>query len=637
MSNAIKLRTWLISDQRTWKWIAGLLLFVATLFIYHPVWHAGFIWDDDDYVTNNTLLTAPDGLRRIWFSGDSPSQYFPLTYTVFRMEYRFWTLDQTGYHLFNVFLHAVNALLVWRLLQRLVVPGAWLAAAIFALHPVQVESVAWVSELKNVLMCFFFLLSLLCWVEFLKAGPKPRRELYLLSLILFALALFSKTTACTLPAALMLILWFRNEPVGKMRIAQIIPFMVMSLGMGVITILWERHHIGTSAGMFSMSLADRILIASHAIWFYLAKLLVPVNLMFSYPKWEIAHEKLQACGWLAALAGLGSLIIWSRRLVGRGPETAMLFHVLTLSPLLGFIMLYTFRYTYVADHYQYVACIGPIAIFSAGVAHLFKNRPLIRHIVCTGLLLGLGTLTWRQARIYENAETLWRATIDGNPGSWMAYGNLGCILLKDGKAEEAIACEQKAVQLNPRYSEGFNNLGVALFQAGRVDEAIGQYRRAADIRPDDWEVYYNLGNAFFQKGNMDDAVVSFQASAKMQPASAAARCHLGNAYFQQGKLDEAILAYQLALKVNPVSLEAQNNLGSADLRQGNLDQATIHFQLALKINPRLAETHNNLGDAFLRQQRVAEAAAQFLDALAIRPDYAPARSNLDIVNHWPHK
>jgi len=619
------------------KLLLGLFLLLAVLFVYHPVWHAGFIWDDDDYVSNNPLLGAPDGLRRIWFSVDSLSQYFPLTYTVFRIEYQMWGLDPSGYHLFNILLHAVNAWLVWRLLCRLNLPGAWLAAAIFALHPVQVESVAWVSELKNVLMGFFLLSSLLCWMEFLEPGPQRRWRFYFLSLIFIVLALFGKTTACTLPAVLLLIAWVRREPIGKMRWLQIVPFVALSLGLGLLTIWWERNHIGTRGDMFSAGWSERILIASHAIWFYLGKLLWPVKLMFSYPKSDISQEGLLTSGWIAALGGLGIVVFWLRRFVGRSLETAILFYVITLGPLLGFIMLYTFRYTYVADHYQYIACIGPFAIVSAAIFHLFKNWPMTKYLVCAGLLGGLGALAWRQARTYENEETLWRTTIDRNPGSWLAYGNLGGLWFKAGKVNEAIACDRKAVQLNPHYSEGFNNLGVALFQAGRVDEAIGQYRRAANLRPDDWEVGYNLGNALFQKGSLDEAVVCFQKAAELQPASADARCHLGNAYFQQGKLDAAIASYQLALRVNPASLEAQNNLGSAYLRQGKLDQAIIHFQLALKINPRLAETHNNLGDAFLQQHRVNEASAQFLEALAIQPDYAPARSNLDIISDWQRK
>src|SRR5213079_2437497 len=183
----------------------------VTILVYRPAWNGGFLWDDDDYVTNNELLTAPDGLRRIWFSLDSPSQYFPLVYTTFRIEHRLWGLNSTGYHWVNLVLHVANALLVWLVLARLKVPGAWLAGAIFALHPVQVESVAWITERKNVLMGFFFLLSLLSWTGFVEAQPRRMWKFYALVLVFYVLALSAKSTACTLPAALLLILWLQKR------------------------------------------------------------------------------------------------------------------------------------------------------------------------------------------------------------------------------------------------------------------------------------------------------------------------------------------------------------------------------------------------------------------------------------------
>jgi hypothetical protein len=220
----------------------------ATLLAYQPVWHAGFIWDDDVYVTGNKLLTAPDGLRRIWFSQESPSQYFPLTYTTFRFEHALWGMRPAGYHWVNLLLHAANALILWRLLRRLGLPGAWLAAGLFALHPVQVETVAWVTERKNVLSLCFYLLSLRAWVEFIhrtttatatpgspSIGNRPW-AFYGIALGLYPLALFSKTTACTLPAALLLVLWLKGEPITRRRLGQLLPFVAGGLGMGLLTV-----------------------------------------------------------------------------------------------------------------------------------------------------------------------------------------------------------------------------------------------------------------------------------------------------------------------------------------------------------------------------------------------------------------
>src|ERR1700730_11872877 len=353
-----------------WRaWLFVLILAATTIFAYRPAWHGGFLWDDDAYVTNNELLTAPDGLHRIWFSLDSPSQYFPLVYTTFRIEHALWGLNPSGYHWVNILLHVANALLVWRLLARLNVPGAGLAGAIFALHPVQVECVAWIAERKNVLMGFFFLLTMLAWTAFIDEQAKRPWRFYGLAVVLYALALSAKSTACTLPAALFLILWLQKTPITKQRLIQTVPFVFLSIAMGLLAIWWERYHQGTTRTIFPfLSPIERILVASRAVWFYLSKLIWPSNLTFIYPKWNISAAHLLDYTWLLAGIVLCVAIYFLRRYFGRSVEVAAAFFVATLSPVLGFIMLFTFRYAFVADHYQYLACIGPIALVSAGIA-----------------------------------------------------------------------------------------------------------------------------------------------------------------------------------------------------------------------------------------------------------------------------
>jgi tetratricopeptide (TPR) repeat protein len=468
-------------------WQGGLIVLLVFL-AYLPALHGGFIWDDNIYVTNNPLLTAPDGLRRIWFSTDSPSQYFPLTYTVFRLEHSLWGLNPAGYHCVNILLHAINALLLWRLLKRLSVPGAWLAAALFGLHPVQVESVAWITELKSVLSLFFILLSLFCWIEFV--GERSRRFWYWPALAFYALALFSKTTACTLPAALFLILWLKTKPIDWRRLVQVVPFLAMGLGMGLLTIWWERFHQGTQGGKFSMGWLERILIASHALWFYAGKLFWPVNLTFSYPRWVIDPADPSAYGWLVMAIGLGAAICFTRRFVGRSVEVATLFYAATLSPLLGFVMLYTYRYTFVADHYQYVASIGLIALAAAGITTALgcfkKGKPFLEPVFCGTLLLVLGLLTWRQCGMYTDMETLWRQTLARNPDCSMAWNNLGSLLKDQGRIEESMEHYRKAVQTDPNNSEALNNLALALAASPKAEfrngaEAVRWAERACEL------------------------------------------------------------------------------------------------------------------------------------------------------------
>src|ERR1700756_5369362 len=403
----------LFSSRR--PFIFALVLAAVTIFVYRPAWNGGFLWDDDVYITNNELLTAPDGLWRIWFSLDSPSQYFPLVYTNFRVERAFWGLNPSGYHWVNLVLHVANALLVWQLLRRLNVPGAWLAGAIFAVHPVEVESVAWITERKNVLMGLFFLLTLLAWIVFVDERTRRRWIFYCLALIFYVLALSAEATACTLPVALFLILWLQRKPVTMRRLVQIVPFVVLGIGMGLLAVWWERYHQGTNRGVFTfLSPIERILVASRAVWFYLSKIVWPFRLTFIYPRWNISPADLLNYIWLlAGIAGCVA-IYFLRRYFGRSVEVAVAFFVTTLSPVIGFIMLFTFRYTFVADHYQYFACIGPIALASAGFVNLVDKVGNARWIAWAGAfaaIVCLSALTFRQSATYRDMETLWRSTI----------------------------------------------------------------------------------------------------------------------------------------------------------------------------------------------------------------------------------
>ena len=650
-------------------WLLAALLVLMTLLAYAPVRSAGFIWDDDAYVTANPLLTAPDGLWRIWFTTDSPSQYFPLVYTVLRWEHGLWGLHPAGYHWVNLLLHTLNALLVWRLLSRLGVPGAWLAAAIFALHPVQVESVAWVTELKNVLMLFFFLLTLLAWLEFTD-GPRRRRGwFYLLALGFYALALCAKTTACTLPVTLLLLWWWQEKPITRRRLAQVAPLVALGLGMGLLTMWWERHHQGTQGKLFAMGWTQRLLVASRAVWFYAGKLLWPAGLTFSYPRWTISAADPRAYGWLLATAGLGAAMGGLRRRAGRGPEVAVLFFVTTLGPMLGFIMLYTFFYSFVADHYQYVASLGLIALFSAGLARLARglkpNRPWLEFGLGLGLLLTLGTLTWRQARLYASDETLWQATLVRNPACWLAYNNLGSDLLDQGRTDAAIQQFKQAIRLKPEVAPPFINLGVALFTKGQTEAAISQYEEALRIAPNDAAVHnnlgkalaqkdqlseaisqfqtalrlnpnyadahYNLGNLLAKQGQTDAAIGQFQTALRLQPDFAIAHYSLGLALTKQGQTEAAIRQYQTAVQLNPDNVDAHNNLGDLLAKQGWTDAAILQFQEALRLKPENAEVHYNLGNALLKQGQIDEAIRHFQTALGLMPDYAPGHYNLGVA------
>ena len=603
------------------NWLWGALLVLATIVAYQQAWRAGFIWDDDIYVTQNKLLTAPDGLGRIWFSLDSPSQYFPLVYTTFRFEYALWGLNPAGYHWVNILLHAANALLVWRLLRALAVPGAWLAAALFALHPVQVESVAWITERKNVLMGFFFLLALLAWTRFLEERSGRMWKYYGLALFFYALALFSKTTACTLPAALFLILWLKKQPIDLRRVVQTIPFVALGIAMGLVTIWWERHHQGTQGELFAIALPERILVASRALWFYAGKLLWPANLTFSYPRWPISAGNPLDYLWLLITAAFGVAVYFMRRFFGRSVEVAALFFVATLSPMLGFIMLYTFRYSFVADHYQYLASIGPLALAAAGLSTGFalieRRAPFLRPAVCGGLLLVLGTLTWRQGAMYANEEALWWTTLARNPDSWMAHNNIAIRLQHSGRLPDAFAHYNKALEINPEYGEAHYNLGNALVQDRRIEEAMAHYKKALEINPRNGPAHYNLATVSVQKGQIDEAITHYERALEINPANVGAHNNLGNALAQKGRVDEAVTHFRKALEIEPAHGAARYNLGNALLRVGKTDEALAHFRRAVEINPQDAQAHAKLGNVLQQTGRREEGAAHLEKARAL--------------------
>jgi len=585
------------SNLRVLPALFVLSLAAATIMAYRPAWNGGFLWDDDAYITNNELLTAPNGLRRIWLSFDSPSQYFPLTYTSFRIERALWGLNPSGYHWTNIFLHVANALLVWRLLARLKLPGAWLAAAIFALHPVQVESVAWITERKNVLMGFFFLLTLLAWIAFTDESTRRPWRFYALAVILYALALSAKTTACTLPAALLLILWLQKKPIGKRRLIQILPFLILGFSMGLVAVWWERYHQGTHGPLFALSSLERTLVASHAVWFYLGKLLCPSNLIFIYPKWTIAATRALDYTWLLAGVALCFAIYLARRYLGRGVEVAAVFFVATLSPVLGFIMLYTFRYTFVADHYQYLACIAPIALFSAGTANLAgvftRARPFILSAAACAAAV-LWALTWRQSAMYGDIEALWRTTLAKNPNCWMAH----------------------------------NNLGIVLFQKGEIDEAVSHYRITLNLQPDFWDADYNLGTALLKKGEIDEAIAYCTRAVTIAPNDPDAQVALGNSLAQKERVDDAIAHYKKALAIRPDYFIAHYALGHIFLEKGEIDAAVFHSRAAVSIQPQNADAHTNLAVAFDEKGQIAEAIKQYEQALEISPQSVAAENNL---------
>ncbi|MGD0059148.1 MAG: tetratricopeptide repeat protein [Verrucomicrobiia bacterium] len=615
---------------------AGATLILLLAFVaYLPALRCGYIWDDDVYVTRNPLLTAPDGLNRIWFTAHPYTAYFPMVNTTLRFEHMLWGLNPAGYHFVNILLHAINALLVWVVLRRLALPGSWLAAAIWAVHPINVESVAWITELKNTQSTLFYLLTLLAWMKFTdKQTTRPWR-LYALALLLYGPALFSKTTASTLPAAMLLVLWLRRQPIGWRRFLQIVPFFCYGVGIGLLS-MWCEAHSGNygEALRSSYGTVGRLLIASHALWFYAAKLAWPTQLTFIYPRWEINPHDPRQYIWLIACVAVALLLWWRRQAIGRGPVAAVVFFGATLSPLLGFIPVYTFRYSFVANHYQYVASIGLIALFAGGVsrhADAWQLGHAMRRTLSGALLVVLGALTWQLARIYQDPETLWRDTVAKNPQGWLGHTNLAEELFRQGRVAEATVESSAAFRLKPDIPETNCNLGSALLAAGKVDDAISHFEEAVRLQPGFAPAYINWGVALVKMGKPNDAIRHYETALRINPDDAGAHYNMGVALENVGRAAEAIDHYEKALRTNPDYVEAHVNLGSAFLRTGKVPEAVGEYEQALRINPDYAEAHSNLGAVLQRTGKLPEAIAQYEQALRIKPDYVEAHFNLGLA------
>ena len=633
--------------------ILAAAVFAATFVAYEPALRGAMLWDDDAHVTA-PWLRGLGGLRLIWCRLGATQQYYPVLHTAFWVEHRLWGDSVLGYHLVNVGLHALAACLFAIVLARLrpesvrvALPrgGDWLAAALFALHPVCAESVAWISEQKNTLSLVFYLLSALAYLRFDRGrGVGP----YAAALALFVLALLSKSVTATLPAALLLVIALRNGTLGWRRdAAPLVPFFAAGIALGLLTAWVERTYIGAHGGSYDLGLVQRLFLAGNVVWFYLGKLIWPFGLSFIYPHWDVAATPAWGLGLMGVIAAI--FLLWRFRRGSPGPLVAFLFFVGSLLPALGFFNVYPFVFSYVADHWQYLPSLGVFALVGEGLSRVSARvlaplsgatrrctRLRMRVAACAALCLLL-LMTRSQASLYQDVPTLYEDTLRKNPGCWMAHGNLGVYLMDRGSLAEATRHFREAIRIKPDYADAHNNLGNALVrQPGGLPEAITEFEEAVRLNPLMAEAHGNLGLALVHvPGRFNEGIAEFAAALKGRegdPRLARVHADLGMALAQaSGGLADSVREETTALALDPTLAEAHYDLGVARGRQGRSDDSIAQFREALRLGMDTAEAHNGLGSALLRAGDAQESALEFERAAALLPSAAALRNNLGIA------
>lgn len=625
--------------------LPALGLVVITLAAFSPVVHStGFLWDDDGYVTQNPLLRDAGGLFDTWFRLGSTTMYVPVVFTTLWAEYQLWGLNPVGYHLINVAFHVAAVVLIWRLFQRLQLKGAWLAAALFAIHPVMVESVAWVVELKNVQSAFFCLLALLAYFRFnpVDGTPEParraRRRDYALAVFLFALALLSKPVVVAVAPVLLIVIWWKKGAVDKRDVLSVVPFLAMGLAAGLLAVYIEHFYGGATGAGWRLSLLERILVAGRAVWFYAAKLAWPVNLLSVYPRWDVST----AVWWqylfpLGAAAVIGALWYW-RQSLGRGPLAAVLCFGLLLSPLVGVFNVAYHLYSFVADHFQYHAAAALFALFASGVAAArSRGGPGSRRVFDAGtgaIVLVLAVLTSQHVQTFNNEKTRCLRTIEGNPRAWSAMYNLGLELKKEGNPREALHWYGEALKVTPNNPEVLNNAGVALMSLGDAAGAVRHYRQAIRLSPDYALARNNLAGALATLGDRESAIREYEAALRIKPDYPEARESLAQVLAAEGRVEDATREFGEALRVNPDDATSHRNLGVALAGAGKFDEALPHFQEALRLRPDDPATLRELGTALARSGNLSEAVSRYRESLRLEPGNAQTHNGLAMVLAW---
>jgi tetratricopeptide (TPR) repeat protein len=614
-------------SPRMLAWLFPLLLAVLTFAAYWPVTRAGFIWDDDDYLVNHPIYTSPEAMREIWLVPRATPQFYPVVFTSFYIERKLWDLNPLGYHLFNVALHAGSAILLWRILKRLKVPGAEFAAAVFAVHPLMVETVAWVTERKNTYSMFFFLVALLTFWRF--AFGKARAEgesmegeptryewgWYAVSLVAFVLAMLSKTVACSLGPVLVLLVWWKGPRLG--RFLATIAYWVLGAAGGLYTAYLEVGQVGAQGKWWSLTFDERFLVASRAIWFYVGKLLLPIQLNFFYNRWTI--DRTQGWQWLYVVGvGIALLVLFMvRKYAGWGPLVAAIAFIAMLFPALGFFPIYPQIFSWVADHFAYMGTLAFIPAVCAGLTVATRKwlpgMETVQVGIAAALVAVLAGATFFSAQRFESLETLWKSVLLTDPDHphWNALSGMSGVYHRKAVAEmdvgnrdaamvfneQAKLFDEESLKVRPDYGLAYNNLaGYHMFR-GEWDKALPLALKASELDPSDARIDLTIGHIYSHLGQPGKAAAAFERAVKIRPRMADYRVKMARALLAAGNEGLAKQYMQSALHLDAGNSDAHVLQGFLYNKAGDLPNALAEYRAALQSDPKNNEARDGFGEA----------------------------------------
>ncbi len=597
--------------------LGAVLLLLLVLAAYGPALHAGFIWDDDMFITDNETLQSADGLRVIWTEPAKNPHFYPLLMTLFRVMYQLWGANPAGYHLVTVLFHAGAALLFWRLLLAVGARGAFLAAMVFALHPVHVQSVAWATELKNTMSGVFYLAALLAWAREDRLG---RARAYGLCALSFAAALLSKTTTISLPLALLLLELWRHGRIRRATIGLVLGLVALALVPALVTLGLERsRNVSDVATQFLFP--EKLIVVGLSVWFYLGKLLWPHPLIMVYPYWQLDWSQWREYVPLAALVASVPALFFARRRLGVGPLLAWVFFIATLVPIPFMDVNFVLQHSFVADHFLYLPSLGVIAVLVSALSTVGDRLAPAARFGLAGLVaVGLGGMTWNQCRHYDDQEALWRHTLNYNPACAVAYNNLGLTLLQKGRVDEAIDVFRRGIEREPRMAKFHSDLAVAYMRKADSAAAASEFEKAIEIDPAFYDARLELASLHVRRGDVSAALGAMNGAVGARPGAWEARWNLGILLLADGRMAEAPAAFEkaLALRAGDAALASAFRLlvgreqGWEILQDAVRASPTIVLRDKAALQPRLllAQALAGSGDTTAAEALLGEVARQ---------------------------